>query len=78
VAHPEMMDKCDLFQDFVETVRKIALFLGKSVTEDRLLKIVRVTRLEEMRTNNALNYLWCEDSGTMDKEEGKFLRKGIQ
>jgi len=56
----------------VETVSQIAKFLGKSLTDDQILKIVRMSRFEEMRTNNKVNYSWKYT------KEASFLRKGKQ
>jgi len=62
----------------VETVSQIAKFLGKSLTDDQILKIVRMSRFEEMRNNNKVNYSWLNEAGFRDTNETEFLRKGKQ
>jgi len=65
-------------QNPVETVSQISKFLGKSLTDDQILKIVRMSRFEEMRNNNKVNYSWLNEAGFRDTNETEFLRKGKQ
>jgi estrone sulfotransferase len=57
-------------------VRKVAGFLGQSLTDQQVFDIVRMTRFEEMRHNPLANYSWWDELGFRQKGEAQFLRKG--
>lgn len=59
------------------TVRKVADFLGHSVTDQHIVEIVMATRFEEMQNNPLVNYSWWDELGFRKKDEAHFLRKGI-
>ncbi|KAL8581930.1 hypothetical protein ACOMHN_010304 [Nucella lapillus] len=62
----------DLHKDFRGTVRSIAAFLGKSMTESQLTELERHCSFRSMRSNDSVNYSWMRGIWA----EGHFLRKG--
>ncbi|XP_065568027.1 sulfotransferase 1E1-like isoform X2 [Artemia franciscana] len=71
VVHFEEMKK-----DPETVVQKISNFLGKDLTYDEVRMIVEHTRFENMAINPSVNYSHWEDLGLVNKNEGKFFRKG--
>ena len=64
-------------QNPVETVRKVCQFIGKSLSDDQILKIVQATGFDVMSNDPLFNYSWWDELGLRKKDEAKFLRKGI-
>ena len=63
-------------QDRVGTVRKIADFLGKVLTDEQVNKIVEHTSLESMKYNPAVNFAYFEQEFDTDKTDGEFINSG--
>lgn len=59
------------------TIQKIADFLGKSLADDDIDKILEHTTLENMRKNPAVNMSYIEKHRETDKTEGVFINKGL-
>ena len=62
----------DMKKDLRQAVCQIAEFIGSSLSEEVITKIVELTTFEKMKNDNTANYSW-------DKAHQKqpFLRKGI-
>ena len=67
---------CSFNQDRKGTIKKIADFLGKDLSDDQLEKIVEYTSLENMKKNNSVNFLYFENLYPTDKSDGAFINKG--
>lgn len=66
-----------MLQDINSSIRKIADFLGKSLSEADVSKIAEHCQFKNMKNNEMLNFSWWKESGIADKEdENEFLRKG--
>lgn len=59
------------------TIKKIADFLGRSLTEKDLDNVMKHTSLENMRNNPACNFQYVEEAQKVDKTEGAFINKGL-
>ena len=59
-----------------ETIRKIANFLGKTVTTDEVEKIIDHCSLENMRANEKLNMSYYRDFKKVFDDIGGFINKG--
>lgn len=57
-------------------VRRIAEFLGYSVSAQQVSDIVRRTRFDAMKHDPAVNYSWWDELGLRLKSESQFMRKG--
>ena len=67
-----------LHQDRASVVRKVAGFLGVSLTDDDVDSIVRNTSFESMKANPDTNFRQWEATGVVPgTEEGTFMRKGV-
>ena len=65
-----------LFKDRRGTIKKIADFLGKLLTDDDIDNILEHTSLENMRKNEAVNMSYIEKHRETDNSEGVFISKG--
>ena len=65
------------FQDKRGTIKKIAEFLGRPLTEEDIDRIVEHTSLQYMKTNDKVNLSYIEKYRDTDKSEGAFINKGI-
>lgn len=61
-----------LLQDFCGTVRGIAKFLEKPLSESQLKQLEQHCSLDNMRNNDSVNYSWNRGIWS----DGEFLRKG--
>lgn len=56
--------------------QKIATFLGKTLSDEDVKKLVEHTRFHNMAKNASVNYEHWDDIGFRNKNEAKFMRKG--
>jgi len=61
-----------LLQDFCGTVRAIAKFLEKPLSESQLRQLEQHCSFDNMRNNDSVNYSWNRGIWS----DGEFLRKG--
>ena len=67
-----------MHQDRASVVRKVADFLGVSLSEEDVFNVVKLTSFEVMKENPDTNFRHWEKSGMIPKPEGgAFMRKGI-
>ena len=67
--------KC-LVQDLRGGVEKMASFLGKSVTEEQLVKLTEHLRFDNFAKNGAVNNEIGKQFGILN-QSGNFIRKGL-
>jgi len=66
-----------LHSDRAEVVRKVAKFLGRTLTDASIQGIVHHTSFDVMKRDPSTNFTHWEDSGlAVRDEEGTFMRKG--
>ncbi|GFO43022.1 sulfotransferase sult [Plakobranchus ocellatus] len=65
----------DLQADLDKNVRIVAEFLGKSLTDEQVARIVKHCSFNSMKNNNTVNYEWYKGQG-IATEETSFLRSG--
>jgi len=66
-----------LHSDRAEVVKKVAKFLGRTLTDAHVEDIVNSTSFEVMKKNPGTNFKHWEENGLAVKdEEGTFMRKG--
>ena len=65
-----------ILQDLSGTIRKIAKFLGKSLSEEVVSRIADHCSLENMRSNKMLNLDYQRDYAAIDDTLGGFINKG--
>jgi len=58
-------------------VRKIAEFLGRSLTAGQISDIVQRTRFDVMKQDSSVNYSWWDEEGWRVPSESQFMRKGM-
>lgn len=66
----------DLKKSPEENIMKIADFLGKPLTEEKVTLIKEATSFKKMKDNPQSNYSWLDKTGEYKPEEEKFMRKG--
>jgi len=66
----------DLKKDLRAEIIKVATFLGKSLTEENISKLITHLGFDSFAKNNAVNNEFCKEFGIL-KQEGHFIRKGI-
>lgn len=66
----------DMKKNPKEEIKKIARFLGKTVTDEILDRIIHHTSFEEMKNNPMVNYMHMPTS-VMDHSKSPFMRKGV-
>ena len=76
IAGEILISFCLSFQDRRGTIQKIADFLGKSLTDEDIDKILEHTSIENMRKNGAVNMSYIEKHRDTDSSEGGFINKG--
>ena len=57
-------------------IEKVAEFLGKSLSEEQLVKLTEHLRFDNFEKNEAVNNEGAKKSGAFNLD-GKFVRKGI-
>ena len=57
---------------------KIANFLGRSLTEDDIDKVMEHTSLENMKKNAAVNFSYKEKLHKTDTSDGAFINQGTK
>jgi Sulfotransferase domain len=57
------------------SIKKVADFLNKSLTEEKLTKLTEHLRIDNFAKNDAVNYEVGKEMGFM-KTSGRFIRKG--
>ena len=65
-----------MFQNIEENIKKIASFLGHSVSDKDVKMIAEYCCFSQMKQNTATNYTWWSDLGISKKDEPPFMRKG--
>ncbi|KAL0894132.1 hypothetical protein ABMA27_014169 [Loxostege sticticalis] len=65
----------DMLKDLPSTVRKVADFLGKSVTDEQVTRLCDHLSFQNFKKNPMLNYETLREIAMMDKDR-TFLRKG--
>lgn len=63
------------FKDLKGQVEKVALFLGKKITQEQLGDLTEHLKFENFSKNEAVNYEVGKEVGFMN-EGGRFCRKG--
>lgn len=63
-------------KDLQGTIKEIANFLGKPLSEDQIKAIVEHCSFQSMKVNEAVNYQWWDKSGTSKNMGTGFMRKG--
>ena len=64
-----------IFQDTEGTIRTIAKFLGKTLTDKEVELIKNYCSFERMKKNDMSNHSWFKTLG-VSSQEGDFIRKG--
>ena len=62
-------------QDLRGAVKKVADFLGKSLSEDQIQRIVHYLGIDEMKKNSMVNFDILKDLEIYKKDD-PFIRKG--
>ena len=65
-----------IIQDRRGTIKKIADFLGRTLTETDIDNVMEHTSLENMKNNPACNYQYVEQDQKVDKTNGAFINAG--
>ncbi|XP_014678846.1 PREDICTED: estrogen sulfotransferase-like [Priapulus caudatus] len=65
----------DMKKDLKGEVRRVANFLGKILSEEKIDKIVEATTFSSMKRNNTVNYTGMKAARTQDATP--FMRKGV-
>lgn len=59
-------------------IKKIAEFLGKSLSENDVCKIAEHCQFNKMKNNEMVNFSWWKELGLIDaKSDSEFIRKGV-
>lgn len=66
----------DMSKDLPGTIRKIATFLGKAITDEEIAKLREYLKIDNFRNNEAVNGSELTDVGVLVKGEQGFVRKG--
>ena len=65
----------DIKSDTKAAIRKVADFLGVSLTDEVVEKIYEATTVESMQKNDATNHSWLEKKGLW--QGTPFVRRGV-
>ena len=72
-----MLSICYIFlQDTEGTIRQIADFLGKKLTDEQVARIKEHCEFENMKENPAVNYNLFSNFGVKTKDAKEMLRRG--
>lgn len=63
------------FKKPVETIKKLAEFLGKDLSDEKIDAIKDWCSFKKMKENPSVNYEWYKEFGLF-KKDGHFFRKG--
>ena len=63
----------DIKNDHIGTVNKIARFIGKQLSDEKLLTIIEATTFTRMKNNPSTNQI---NNPAFDQSKGQFMRKG--
>lgn len=66
----------NMSRDLPGTIRKVATFLGKKMNEEDVAKLTEYLKIENFRTNVAVNCCELKDVGVLKHGEQDFVRKG--
>jgi len=67
----------ELHQNPEAVIKRVADFLGCTLTSQQLKEIVRKTSFSEMKGNNLVNYSWWKEVGVLrNTDDVQFMRKG--
>ncbi|XP_060579886.1 sulfotransferase 1B1-like isoform X2 [Ruditapes philippinarum] len=68
----------DVVKDMPAAIRRIATFLGRTLTDKDVSDIAEHCSIEKMRNNEEVNYSYWQDIGYVDfqPEESHFINKG--
>jgi hypothetical protein len=67
----------DFLQDLRGEVEKVANFLGKPLTEEKMIKLLEHLKFDNISKNESVNFEIGKKIGFMN-QDGAFIRKGIQ
>lgn len=68
----------DMQKDVHSVIKKIADFLGKSLSENDVCKIAEHCQFNKMKNNEMVNFSWWKELGLIDaKSDSEFIRKGV-
>ena len=65
-----------LLQDRRGSIKTIADFLGRDLTEVQIDRALEETNLHNMKTNRSCNFSYFEDKFETEKTEGAFINTG--
>ena len=57
-------------------IKRIAEFMGKSLTDEQFDIILKETSFNAMSQNKTTNYTWWDAQGSVNEGVSKFMRKG--
>ena len=57
-------------------IKRIAEFMGKSLTHEQFDIILKETSFNAMSQNKTTNYTWLDAKGAVNEGVSKFMRKG--
>nr|CAD7263521.1 unnamed protein product [Timema shepardi] len=66
----------DINKDLPGTVRKVAQFLNKSLSEEQVAQMSKHLNIENFRRNPAVNMDFLKEVGLLNSGEQSFIRKG--
>ena len=66
----------DMKKDRMGTIKRVAEFLGKQLTEEQFQKVYDATSFEVMKKNETGNYEYLKQIGFWDNKMQPFMRKG--
>nr|CAD7460375.1 unnamed protein product [Timema tahoe] len=67
----------DINKDLPGTVRKVAQFLNKSLSEEQVAQMSQHLNIENFRRNPAVNMDFLKEVGLLNSGEQSFIRKGV-
>ncbi|KAK7072736.1 Sulfotransferase, partial [Halocaridina rubra] len=65
-----------LKEDLPAVIKKVALFLGKPISEDNMKTLTAHLHIDSMKNNPAVNAVAEAENGLLDLREGGFVRQG--
>lgn len=66
----------ELHRDPEGSIRRVAQFLDRPLTDDQVRLIAAHTRFDQMARNPSVNYSHWDDLGLRNKDESHFMRQG--
>lgn len=65
-----------MFKDLPSSIRRVANFLNKDVTEEQVTKLCDHLKFENFKKNDAVNFENIKELGVFAQDE-QFVRRGI-